>query len=370
MFHRCRSSFCCLWMAAFTLASGFSAHAQNPPLYSPIMFINHALRHGTVTAHQARLDGSDVQEVTEPPGTLSWHGVPGRRFFLRAEIRRYDSAGPNDVVVYDESGNERMVLSGAQDIRHSVMTWSKDSRRVVYYGRRFDKSRQIFESGLYVGDVVYSGGIPSEVINERLVVPDIAPTKDAQGNVTDYSFLNLDWMRDGKHLCYAVKSVIWSAAGSYVSKRYDVWVAQVGVWGSKSRPVFPIRVNLPNLPATHQYAGFTSAASPVEDKIALGTFTEITGTTLRFDIFVADVPAKYAGAPVMASQLTNSRNARNTTSMNRVAWSPDGDYIYWDGYPSSITFIGIYKIAADGSTGQIDVRSDTGQYNALREIRP
>lgn len=361
------------------LTSCVTAQAQNPPLYSPIMHLSRVSGSSSLLPFQARPDGSGLQQLNSYPVNLSWHGVQGLRYSLTAQARTgYPSneSTPNDLIVTDESGTIRTVLASAQDTFYKWPTWSKDSQRIVYYGKRFDSLGNLLESGLYVGDLTYTGSTPTGVTNEHLVVPDIAPTTNAQGNVTTYTFNlggagwnSLDWMSGGNtRILFGVNALTRTASGAFVSRMYTAYIANVGAIGTAG-PVSPVLVNIGAVSAAESMVnnGFYLSASPVDNRIAIGTCPTANGG--RFDLFVATIPASYAGTPMTAAQITNSRNARNTESMRHVAWSLDSSYVYWDGTSPS-TPIGIYRITSNGSSGQLTVLASKNQQNQLYYIRP
>lgn len=352
---------------ALTTLTGLSARAQNPTLYRPVLFFYSGSNLPGIPS-QARLDGSGAQTLAAIPGNLSWSVAPAPRYFLKAEAR--PGSNLNDLVTYDESATVRTVLSGAQDINYTAAVWSKDSQRVAYYGKRVDVLGNVLESGLFVGDIVTVGGVPVGVTNEHLVAPDTAATLDAQGNVTTFSFYLWDWMFPGAgvstRLTYTVQAVTRTPAGAFVAKRFDLFVAQVGAPGTAGTAA-SVRLNINNLPPTNGSARFLALASPVDDRIAIGTLNATSSSPSRYDLFVANVPAAYAGASFTAVQITNSRNASSTVSMQNIGWSQDGGYVYWDGAGA---VVGVYRIASGGTGAQVSIIAPKKGYNTLGQIRP
>jgi hypothetical protein len=339
--------FATLTMLLLCAAAG---RAQTQTVYSPVIL---GFDSSIARQFQIREDGSSYQILPNCPqdgcGDLSHNGVAGKRYFITAQ---YPPSGlrPLDLIVYSEDGSSRTVLVSNKAYYPETsfnIIWSADGNRIAYLGKlcyAIDTAGQcLFKSGLIVGEIARdSSGLPVAVDNERLVV-------EASASLTSIS-----WAPDNLRLAYVVGHT--NAVG-----------------------ISEFLINLvyappyPELPATtkllfsdgDQSNSTTLSFSPVKRldqqgnvyfRLALKRHTDAPGnsTSGRCDIWVVEVPSGYNGSnPLVPWRVTTSTNAKDTYFMGNIDWSPDEQWLAYDGYTSGLSLRNLYKIRSDGSSKSI-----------------
>jgi hypothetical protein len=326
-----------------------TVEAQTQTVYSPVILGNDLT---TARQFQIREDGSGYQVLPNCPqngcGDLSHNGVAGKRYLIIAQLpagcSRPECSLPLDLVVYSEDGSSRTVLVSNKAFYPGTsfnINWSFDGNRIAYLGNlcyAIDGAGQCqFKPGLIVGEVVHdSSGLPVGVDNERLVV-----------EVSNEGLYSFSWAPDNLRLAY----VLGRANGNGTSE-FSINVVYA--------PPYP------ELPATtklvfsdgDQSNGTTLSFSPVTRldqqgnayfKLAFKRLTDALGN-VRLDVWVVDVPSGYDGSSILVpKRITTASNAKNTYSLGLIGWSPDEQWLVYDGYTSGSGSRNLYKIRSDGS---------------------
>jgi hypothetical protein len=346
------------------LCPGAIAQAQTQTVYSPVIL---GFDSSTARQFQIREDGSSYQILPNCPqdgcGDLSHDGVAGKRYFITAQ---YPPSGlrPLDLVVYSEDGSSRTVLVSNKAYYPETsfnINWSFDGNRIAYLGSlcyAIDADGQCqFKGGLIVGEIVRdSSGLPVAVDNERLVV-EVSKTFASQCvdlNPCVYEYLTgFSWAPDNQRLAYVLGQTNRTSSGS--TSQFFVNLVYV--------PPYP------ELPATtklsfsdgDQSNGTTLSFSPVKRldqqgnvyfRLALKRHPVSPGnsTSGRCEIWVGEVPSGYNGSNTLVlRRVTTSTNAKDTYFLGNIDWSPDEQWLAYDGYTSALSLRNLYKIRSDGS---------------------
>jgi hypothetical protein len=318
--------------------------AADPPSGEAIYFANMS----TGTAMAVRPDGTGLTTIgcgadlthQGPPRRVvalelaggSFPIVSGTGWWSQAEMRVVSRADDcSDPVVLWDPGTG-YVLHGA--------VWSIDGSRIAVSGSHFDARGQMIEQGIWVAEVGGSCGQPLCGLHLAVTLPMVASAQRDDGLI---AYVDLavapSWSPDGRRVVYT-RSI--DPAASYPT--YGIYVGDVGQPGSSTASQ-DRRVIVAG--ETRSTFGATFSPVPGSDQIAYTVTTSPKGT-VRNDIFVV------SSAGGAARQVTTTKTM-NALQVLHPAWSPDGRWIAFDGYVSSVNGSVIFKIAADGKTKAIQV---------------
>jgi Tol biopolymer transport system component len=338
---------------ALTMLLLFAAatQAQTPTIYSPVILYREFGNPGR--SFEMKEDGSGKQYLSQCPANfwgadLSHEGVQGQRHFIRIEPSSVDGQ-PNDLVVYPEDFSSRTVLINDKSFHpFGVVVWSRDGSRVAYtewWCIKWDlppNDNQCIKSisGITVADVVRdSAGMPSALVNEQRIAET---SLDSLGSQT--------WAPDNQHLAYTL--------GNHA---YMVDIPPQASMGTPTEIVLSAGANFNLDVLNFSPISRTDSQGHLLFTLAFRQRTE-TKPYPRADIFTIEIPAGYDGSYALRPvRITNSTNAKNVWQMAYFDWSPDGQWLAFDGAGGSGFTRDIYKIKSDGSAKAINLTNLTTQ---------
>jgi hypothetical protein len=331
----------------FLCAAATQVQAQT--IYSPVILYREFGNPGR--SFEMKEDGSGKQYLSQCPANfwgadLSHEGVQGQRHFIRIEPPSVDGQ-PNDLVIYSEDFSSRTVLINDKSSFHpfGVAVWSRDGSRVAYtewWCIEWDLNDQCTKtsSGITVADVVRdSAGVPSALANEQRIAET---SLDSLGSQT--------WAPDNQHLAYTL--------GNHA---YMVNLPPQASMGTPTEIVLSAgnSFNLQGL----NFSPISRIDSQGHQlfKLAFRQRTE-TKPYPRGDIFTIEIPAGYDGSYALSPvRITNPTNAKNVWEMAFFDWSPDGQWLAFEGAGSSGYTRDIYKIRSNGSAKAMNLTNLTTQ---------
>lgn len=326
-------------------------------IYSPVILGREVFTPGRPI--QIREDGSGLQAISID-GDLTYNGVKGQRYFLRAEpvtgVTLPDGSQYYDLVTYNENGDlttRRVLTSDTSTTRfyRSFPRWSINGKRVTYYGKQYDllngdpNKNYLFKYGVCVGEITFdANAAPSALTDERcLVQPDVV-----------YPVLP-SWASDNLRVTYSTTRFITNPDGS--SFRQDsIYVAYLPPSGSLDSPYNRKILFADGDRPIQIYPKF----SPVvyDDRLAFSRYRD----GQHNDIWIVVVPFNYDGTYALtANQVTNQKTIQQVNYLGHVEWSPSSTYIAFDGQSSSSGTMQIYKIDAAGTERAIQLTSSKNQ---------
>lgn len=337
------------------------AQAQTQAIYSPVLL---GRDFSSGRQFQVREDGSGFQVLPNCPvygcGDLSHDGLVGKRYFITAQLPPSGSQ-PADLVVYSESGDSRTVLVSNKSYypESAYVAWSVDGYRIAYQGKlcyAIDENGNCqFRQGLIIGEVVRdSSGVPIGVDNERLVV-EVAKTYESQcigTNPCVWEYLHsFSWSPDNQRLAYVISRTNRTSNGSFTD--YFIYLLN-----SAPYPALPVSTKLvfSDGDQSNRTALSFSPVTRLDQqgnplfRLAFSRLTDAVGA-VRLDIWVTNVPSAYDGSySLTPKRITTSSNAKNTYELSHINWSPDEQWLAYDGYTSALSLPrNLYKIRSDGS---------------------
>ena len=326
------------------------AVGQTPTIYSPVILYREFGNPGR--SFEMKEDGSGKQYLSQIPANfwgadLSHEGVQGQRHFIRIEAPSVDGQ-PNDIVVYPEDFSSRTVLINDKSFHpFGVAVWARDGSRVAYtewWCIEKDVNNQCTKtsSGITVADVVRdSAGMPSALVNEQRIAET---SLDSLGSQT--------WAPDNQHLAYTLGNHAYMVNIPPPASIDTPTTTEIVLSAGTS-------FNLPGL----NFSPISRIDSQGHQlfKLAFRQRTE-TKPYPRGDIFTIEIPAGYDGGYALSpSRITNSTNAKNVWEMAFFDWSPDGQWMAFDGAGGSGFTRDIYKIKSDGSAKAMNLTNLTTQ---------
>jgi hypothetical protein len=306
-------------------------------------------------AYAVEPNGNGLRQVT-CDGDRTHGGAPRR--VLRVEqtgatFHRLSWGGLVDepavrLVSTDEScGDVRVLWAPGPGYRLLFPAWSIDGSRVALDVQRYDATGQLLDQGIWVGDLDATGG-PLDSLHLAVAQPmdpvDPQPAGLPEGMVAYYDAVPfMSWSSDARRVTYS-----GAADPAAADSPSAIIVADLGAAGTTT-PGTARRVVVSGS-AAQLYPAF----SPVlgDDRIA---YVETTSrkSCIHNDIFT--VPST-GGTP---RQVTTSKNASDCQLM-QPQWSPDGRWLTYGAASMSLSGIGIWYIAADGSGKAVSVVTATG----------
>ena len=196
-------------------------------IYSPVILVRDRTSERTspdARPIQMREDGTDFARIVSLGNDLSRTGGAGSRYMLGLQSypgdKMPDGSDYGDLVSWHESGDAATlrVLTSDRSLLRGWVQWSADAARVFDGGRRYNLAGAVIESGLFVGEVEWQGGVPARVYGEHLVASDDPEqylsvgggTMDAEGRRLASTMTREVFDKDGRH-------VRWESAGLYVT---------------------------------------------------------------------------------------------------------------------------------------------------------
>jgi hypothetical protein len=308
-----------------------------------------------------REDGTDFARIVSLGNDLSRTGGAGSRYMLGLQSypgdKMPDGSDYGDLVCWHESGDAATlrVLTSDRSLLRGWVQWSADATRVFYGGRRYNLAGAVIESGLFVGEVEWQGGVPARVYGEHLVASDDPEqylsvgggTMDAEGRRLAFTMTREVFDKDGRH-------VRWESAGLYVTGTPRL------PEGSVAPLENPVRLLLTTGEAERGVAAF----SPVSGDNRLLYSERDPRVVYASYIWSVDVPGDYDGTyPLPPRAVTTKTNSSANYYVNGTSWSPTGTFVVFASakttwWPDSH----VYKIRADGVGKAIRLTSRADAY--------
>jgi len=333
-------------------------------IYSPVILVRD--RTSERTSPDARPiqmgeDGAAFARIVSLGNDLSHTGGAGGRYMLGGQtypgVLMPDESPYVDLVRWHENGDATTlkVLTVDRSLSRGWVQWSADSTRVFYGGRRYNDAGAVIESGLYVGEVEWLGGVPERVYDEHLVASDIPAQHltvtggaiDADGRRVAFTMTREVFDENGQH-------VRWETAGLYVT------ATPRQSEGSVAPPQDPVRLLLTTGEGERGVAAFSPVAG--DHRLLYGERdARIVYVTY---IWSVDVPMDYDGRdPLLPRAVTTRTNSSANYYLNGTSWSPTGSFVVFAAakttwWPDSH----VYKIRADGTGKAIRLTAKADAY--------
>ena len=256
---------------------------------------------------------------------LLWH--------LDGDNKRVVDRWSNELVAADEDCAQSVILSNEGNKVIYDRKWSPDSTMIALSAEEYDPAgNRLAHSGIYLADVVYTGGRPTGVTNFRQVV-------ETNGNTA------LDWSPDGSKIVYGGPGIDGD----------DLFVYTLGTFTS---------VKITNTPGRGESRPTWSA----NGRIAYDRVSEVSRNGNGSDIF--SIP-EGGGAEV---RITSKSTTGSPVNM-QPCYSPEGQYLsFTSGSQISINAPTgdkvLYKIKADGTGKPIKIIGGKGQSWHFNRWRP